>query len=289
MDVETTSIPLNSEYKVTAAELQLEINRRRESGVPPLKGFIQSSPANPTGAMLTPSESKELAELCESEGIWYLSDEIYMGITFGDIAEASALRFAGNTTIIVNSFSKYYSMTGWRLGWLVLPPSLVDAVNRLNQNMFINAPTLSQQAAVACFEPASDLILRQHVDRYKANREIVLAGLKECGIADVAPCHGAFYAYADLGDEQSGLSTAGLGSEALCAKLLEDEGVAITPGTDFEDPILGRGPQRIRLSFPGATEDINEAMIRFKRWWPTWKAHVREQAASIDAPLTSGI
>ena len=144
MNVETVSIALNAEFKVTAAELRQEVERRRTAGLPPLKGLIQSTPANPTGAMLTPAEVRDLCELCRAEGIWYISDELYHGISYG-AEEVSALRFeeaADTTTIVVNSFSKYYSMTGWRLGWLVLPASLVAAVNRLQQNMFINAPTV---------------------------------------------------------------------------------------------------------------------------------------------------
>eukprot|EP00614_Pseudopedinella_elastica_P008849 CAMPEP_0172606316 /NCGR_PEP_ID=MMETSP1068-20121228/26514_1 /TAXON_ID=35684 /ORGANISM="Pseudopedinella elastica, Strain CCMP716" /LENGTH=428 /DNA_ID=CAMNT_0013408989 /DNA_START=29 /DNA_END=1315 /DNA_ORIENTATION=+ len=280
MNVVTPSISLNAEYKITARELGQEVKRRKEAGLPKLSGFIQSSPANPTGAMLTSQEVRGLCQLCDKEGIWYISDEIYHGISYGK-TEVSAVSVptSQGRTIVVNSFSKYYSMTGWRLGWLVLPESLCDAVNRLQQNMFINAPTLSQIAAEACFEKDTDEVLQAHIARYAANREVVLAALAACGITDVAPADGAFYAYADLG-EAAGLVQLGFGTEALCAALLEDEGVAITPGTDFEDPKLGRGQQRIRLSFPGATEDMEAAMEAFKRWWPKWNARVASAVES---------
>ena len=122
-------------------------------------------------------------------------------------------------------------------------------------------------------------MLRAHVERYAANRGVVLGGLRACGITDVAPADGAFYVYADLGGD-SGAGLPGLGSEALCACFLADEAVAMTPGTDFEDPALGRGAYRIRFSFPGAADDVVEAMARFARWWPGWKARVAEARAA---------
>lgn len=280
MEVSTVSVPLNAEYKVTVKELEAEVERRKAAGLPPLKGFIQSSPSNPTGAMVSPEEVRDLCAFCARAGIWFISDEIYQGISFGS-PEASALRYAGpaDTTIVVNSFSKYYSMTGWRLGWVVLPEALVPAVNRLQQNMFINAPTVSQVAARACFSPSTDAVLKGHVTKYRANRDIVLAALKACGIADLAPAEGAIYAYADLGDD-SGAGLPGGGSEALCAALLEEEGVALTPGTDFECPLAGRGPYRVRVSFPGATADVAEAMALFSAWWPKWCDRVRRARRS---------
>ena len=174
-NLEYVSIPVNDDYKVTAKELQDAIDRGKELGEAPLKGLIMSSPGNPTGAMLTPEELKDLCETCEKNDITFISDEIYHGISYGK-PEQTSLKYS-DSSIVINSFSKYFSMTGWRLGWMVVPESTVDAMNRLSQNMAISAPTLSQLAAVSAFGDEARAELEEHVHKYQQNRQIVLDGL----------------------------------------------------------------------------------------------------------------
>jgi aspartate/methionine/tyrosine aminotransferase len=158
--------------------------------------------------------------------------------------------------VVLQSFSKYWSMTGWRLGWIVAPQDLVRPMERLAQNLFISAPTLAQLAALAAFDPAAIGEADRHVDRYRENRTIVLDGLRAMGCRTVAPADGAFYAYADIGH-------LGVGSPELCTRWLDELGVAVTPGIDF-DP--GRGDRFIRISFSESTEDVAEAMNRLVGW-----------------------
>jgi aspartate/methionine/tyrosine aminotransferase len=187
---EVVTVPINEEYKVTAKELGRTLDTLPNAAEKPLKGIILSSPSNPTGAMLTPSELEEMAKLCESRGVAFISDEIYHGICFGKEDE-TALRFSSRAWVI-NSFSKYYSMTGWRLGWMIVPESFVDPVNRLAQNMYINAPTLSQIAAVAAFDCKEEL--EGHMLKYKENRSILLdvrLPVRTSGLRALCtyPCH----------------------------------------------------------------------------------------------------
>ena len=257
----SVNIAVNRDFKVTAVELLAEIVRRQTAEEAPLKALIMSSPSNPTGAMLTPDELRDLCQTCDAHNILFLSDEIYHGISYTDSAEASAVQCT-DRAIVINSFSKYFSMTGWRLGWLVVPPSLVDVMNRLSQNMYINAPTLSQYAALSAFEPEVTTELNAHVVKYRTNRDIVLATLKDLQIdQNASPADGAFYVYVDLARE--GVTDSG----AVCRRLLEEAGVAITPGLDFEDPASGLGHQRLRFSYSRSTDEVQEGMRRFKQWW----------------------
>ena len=217
----------------------------------PVAGLIVASPANPTGTMLDADELRHLADHCAGAGIRLISDEIYHGITY---ERAAATAAADDHAVVVNSFSKYYSMTGWRLGWLVVPPGLVRAVECLTQNMFISAPTLSQVAAVAAFDCAEEL--DANVARYAANRHLLLEGLPAAGIDRLSPADGAFYIYADVGHLTDD-------SPAFCRRMLDEIGVAVTPGVDF-DPV--RGHRTLRLSFAGATADMAEAVDRIRRW-----------------------
>jgi len=269
---EVLHIPVNSDYKVTAAELAKAVEEQaRANPSKPIKGLIISSPGNPTGAMLSDGELSDLASTCREHGIQYLSDEIYHGITYGP-KETTALECDPDNTIVINSFSKYFSMTGWRLGWLVVPHGLVDRVNRLQQNMFISAPTLSQIAGVAAFSDEADEELQSHLHRYKKNRDTVLAVLGELevtkDVGSVAPADGAFYVYVDL--EKWGVGskpTSKLTATELCNRLIEEAGVACTPGVDFEDPGNGKGEQRLRFSYSRSEAEVQEAMRRFKAWW----------------------
>jgi aspartate/methionine/tyrosine aminotransferase len=219
-----------------------------------LAGLIVASPANPTGTMIAPAAFARLCAYCRDRGIRLVSDEIYHGITYE--APAQCARAFGSQTIVVNSFSKYYSMTGWRLGWMLVPPDLARSVECLAQNFYISPPALSQLAAVAAFECRAEL--DGHVARYRANRDLLTTTLTGAGLTRFAPAEGAFYLYADV----SALTG---DSEELCRRLLAQTGVAITPGRDF-DPI--GGDRWVRLSFAGSTEDIAEAARRLALWLP---------------------
>lgn len=220
---ELANVPINEEFKLTAKELRSEIARRKAAGEVSLRGLILSSPSNPTGAMLSPSELKELCQLCDEEGIQFLSDEIYHGITYGE-QEATVLSFSSKA-LVINSFSKYYSMSGWRLGWMVIPTGMVDPINSLQQNMFINAPTISQVAALQCWEDETLLELEKHVEKYRTSRSLILKELATIADIDpknIAPADGGFYIYIDLGEENV---APGFGSVAMCKALLEEEHV----------------------------------------------------------------
>src|SRR5580692_2638734 len=218
----------------------------------PLKGVIIASPANPTGTMMTASALGELIQCAEDAGIAVISDEIYHGLDYAFAAESAARLSA--EAVIVNSFSKYFCMTGWRIGWMVVPPSLVRAVERLQQNLAISVPTLSQIAAEASFDGREEL---EAVRRgYEENRRILLEGLPRVGLDSFLPADGAFYLYADV----SRFST---DSFALATRMLEEAGVAATPGVDF-DPVHGR--QFLRLCYAGSREDMHEAVARIGEW-----------------------
>jgi len=217
-----------------------------------LDGLIVASPANPTGTMLTPDEIAALGRYCLEMGIRFISDEIYHGITFGETA-ATALASC-DEAIVVNSFSKYFSMTGWRLGWMVAPPALVRASECLAQNLFISPPALSQHAAIAAFQSRDEL--DANVARYAANRALLLAELPKAGFDRFAPADGAFYLYADVGHLTND-------SPEFCRRMLREIGVACTPGTDF-DP--ARGHATLRLSFAGTEATIVEAARRLTSW-----------------------
>ncbi|HJU19915.1 MAG TPA: aminotransferase class I/II-fold pyridoxal phosphate-dependent enzyme [Stellaceae bacterium] len=218
----------------------------------PLAGLIVASPANPTGTMIAAPDLARLAAYCREHEIRLVSDEIYHGITYA--TPAATARAYDKAAIVVNSFSKYYSMTGWRLGWMLAPPDLLRSVECLAQNLYISPPALSQLAASAAFDCRDEL--DRHVARYRRNRDLLVASLSAAGLSRFAPAEGAFYLYADV----SGLSR---DSGALCRRLLAETGVAVTPGRDF-DPI--RGDDWIRLSFAGATEEIAEAARRLQDW-----------------------
>ena len=264
LDVELVALPIDSTtYNVTAADLAKAQVERAAAGLAPIKGLILSSPANPTGAMLTPEELADICAHCDETGVQFISDELYHGIVYPDAGApraASASEFS-EQAIVINGFSKYYSMTGWRLGWLVAPKRLDEAVNKLNQNFNISAPTIAQRAGVAALTEEATVELQEHVARYEANRTVVIDGLAAMGITDVAPSQGAFYVYANL--EEHGITD----SLGMSQSLLEEVGVAMTPGIDFEDPASGLGERRVRISYPGATDDVREGMRLFKQWW----------------------
>jgi aspartate/methionine/tyrosine aminotransferase len=220
--------------------------------VSPLKGVIVASPANPSGTMMTASALAELIRCAEDNGIAVISDEIYHGLDYAFVAE-SAARIASDV-VVINSFSKYFCMTGWRIGWMVVPSSLVRAVERLQQNLAISVPTLSQIAAEAAFEGRVELEAVRRT--YEENRRILLDGLPRSGFDTFLPADGAFYLYADI----SRFST---DSAAFASRMLEEAGVAATPGVDF-DP--RRGGNYLRLSYAGSADDMRKAVEWIGNW-----------------------
>lgn len=220
-----------------------------------LDGLIVASPANPTGTMVTPDELAELATTCAAQGIRLISDEIYHGITYGGAHSKPASAWATDRSgIVVNSFSKYFSMTGWRIGWLLVPDDLALSVDAIAGNLAICPPAPSQYAAVSAFEAYDEC--DGHVRRYAENRRLMIDGLAGLGITQLAPADGAFYIYADvshLADD----------SEQLCWDLLAKVGVATAPGRDF-DPINGH--RYLRFSFAGESQTLRGALDALGRY-----------------------
>lgn len=218
----------------------------------PLRGLLVASPNNPTGTIISLQRMAELAACCRRLGIWFISDEIYHGLTYGE-AGTTGLS-VDDEAIVINSFSKYYCMTGWRVGWMVVPERLVRPIERLTQNLFISAPTLSQVAALAAFDATTEL------DGYKAayarNRLVLQAELPKIGFEEVLPMDGGFFAYANIRRFAND-------SGEFARRMLAETGVAATPGLDF-DP--ARGHQYIRFSYAGAPQTIDDAMARLKAW-----------------------
>ncbi len=218
----------------------------------PLAGVVVASPANPTGTVISDDEMGRLVAFCRDAGTRIISDEIYHGITFG--TEPACALVHADDAVVVQSFSKYQSMTGWRVGWMVVPGQLIEAVERLAQNLFISPPAISQHAALGALDAGDEL--DGHVARYRTNRDILVAGLREMGIERVAPPDGAFYVWADIGH-------LGLDSAELCRRWLDETGVAVTPGIDFDRTA---GHRFVRLSYSERTEDVAEAVSRLRSW-----------------------
>jgi aspartate/methionine/tyrosine aminotransferase len=220
----------------------------------PLAGVLVMSPANPSGTMMSAPVIRDLAAACRRIGAWLISDEIYHGLTYEEPAR-TALEFDPDA-IVVNSFSKYYCMTGWRIGWLVLPESLVRPVERLSQSLYISAPHLSQAAAEAAFDAVEEL--ESIKSGYTRNRNLFLNELPRLGYGDFLPVDGAFYVYVDVGRYTND-------SMAFCRRLLEETGIAATPGVDFDRE---RGHRFLRLSFAGTEADCRgtvERLAGFRR------------------------
>ena len=220
----------------------------------PLDGLVLASPSNPTGTVLSAETFTALTAYCRAKGTRLISDEIYHGITYGPPAP-TALAF-DTDAVVINSFSKYFSMTGWRLGWVVTPDDLTDAFERLQQNFYICAPHVSQVVGLAAFECADEL--GRYVQRYRSNRALLLAGLAAAGLTTVADADGAFYVYADVAHITDD-------SMQLCHRWLDDLGVACTPGLDFD---TARGHHWVRFSYAGSADDIGEACHRLGEWKP---------------------
>ncbi|HYF08549.1 MAG TPA: aminotransferase class I/II-fold pyridoxal phosphate-dependent enzyme [Acetobacteraceae bacterium] len=217
------------------------------------EGLIVASPCNPAGTMLAPEELRAIAAWCHARGVRLISDEIYHGLTYGDAREATAAAFSPSA-VVVNSFSKYFSMTGWRIGWMVLPEDLVRAVECLAQNFFISAPHVAQVAAEAAFDCIPELEANRA--RYRRNRELLLRDLPRAGFDRLSTAEGAFYIWADV----TALTN---DSVAFCARMLEEAGIAATPGVDFD---RDRGGRFLRFSYCGPEASMAEAPGRLARW-----------------------
>ncbi|MFT3887726.1 MAG: aminotransferase class I/II-fold pyridoxal phosphate-dependent enzyme [Arachnia sp.] len=220
----------------------------------PLAGLVLASPANPTGTMVSRDELAALTAWCAAEGVRLVSDEIYHGVTYSGGRGSTAREFSEDA-VIVSSFSKYWGMTGWRLGWLVLPPSLVPAVDALSGNLALCAPAPAQFAALEAFTPASFAECDAAVAEFARARELLLAAEPELGWGVSAPADGAFYYYADLGPQLDRFPT----SDAYAEALLEATGVAVTPGTDFDGRLGGR---TVRISFAAGADAVAAAIER---------------------------
>ncbi|SEQ75950.1 pyridoxal phosphate-dependent aminotransferase [Sphingobium sp. YR768] len=216
-------------------------------------GLVLASPANPTGTIIPAEELERIAAVCAERGIRIISDEIYHGLSFGEPAH-SMLEYAPDA-IIVNSFSKYYSMAGWRLGWIVVPADLIGVARARMGNLFLTPPVLAQRAGLTAFDCTDEL--ERHVEGYRRNRQLLLDALPALGLAQIAPPDGAFYIYADI----SHLTNDSL---SFCQKLLRETGVATAPGIDF-DPVDGH--RFIRFSFAVSTDRVEDAITRMVPWF----------------------
>ena len=220
---------------------------------PAPQGLILASPGNPTGTIIAPDELAAIAAVCRRRGIRIVSDEIYHGLSY--VGPARSVLQEEPEALVVNSFSKYFSMAGWRLGWLVVPPSLIGAARARMGNLFLTPPSLAQHAGLIAFECRDEL--EGHVRTYARNRDLLLAALPALGLRRIAPPDGAFYIWADIGHLTDD-------SMDFCMRLLQDSGVATAPGIDF-DPVDGR--RFMRFSFAVSTDRIEEALRRMGPWF----------------------
>ncbi|MHB2168100.1 pyridoxal phosphate-dependent aminotransferase [Alsobacter sp. R-9] len=217
-----------------------------------IDGVLVMSPANPSGTMMDRRQLEDMASFCRDRGLWFVSDEIYHGLTYEKPAETALA--IDDDAIVINSFSKYYCMTGWRIGWMIVPERLVRPIERLSQSLAISVPYLSQVAAEAAFDATEEL--EEIKAGYAANRALLLEGLPRVGLPDFLPVDGAFYVYVDIGRYTNDAMT-------FCKDLLEQEAVATTPGLDF-DP--ARGHRYMRISFAGTREDCEATLAGLERF-----------------------
>jgi len=245
--IETTA---DTRWEITR-EMLLAAHRQK-----PLDGVLVASPANPTGTMIKGAALAELIEAAEGEGIRFISDEIYHGLDYAFAAETAAR--LSQRAVVINSFSKYFCMTGWRVGWMLAPEPLVRPIERLQQNLAISVPTLAQIAAEAAFDGRAEMEAVKH--GYEENRRILIDGLPRAGLDKFLPVDGAFYLYADV-------SRFSADSLAFAKAMLEEAHVAATPGIDF-DPV--RGHHFIRFCYAGSAAEMHEAVDRIARWLGNW-------------------
>ena len=240
---------------------QLDAAGVEAAWTPATRGVVLASPSNPTGTSIDPAEMGRIVEAVRARGAVTVVDEIYLGLSYDQRFGHSALTH-GDDVISVNSFSKYFSMTGWRLGWLVLPPALVEPVERLAQNLYICPSAVAQHAAVACFESQTLALCEQRRGELQRRRDRVLEGLERVGLPVPVPPDGAFYAWADCSAHADS-------SWALCHDLLERAHLVLTPGRDFGP---AQAERFLRLSFAGAADQLDEAIERLARALDTRRA-----------------
>jgi aspartate/methionine/tyrosine aminotransferase len=219
---------------------------------PDIRGLLIASPNNPTGTMIEPDRLDQIIDWCVATGKWFISDEIYHGLTFEQPARTALSR--SDDVVVINSFSKYFSMTGWRVGWLVVPEGMVEAFERLAQNLFICAPAVSQVAALGAFDGLDEL--EANLEKYAGNRAFLIENLPGIGFDRLVPTDGGFYLYADV-------SAFTDDSLAFSREMLEEAGVATTSGFDFDET---RGRHFLRFSYAGPHEDMHEAIERLSHW-----------------------
>jgi len=241
VEIET---PAENSYRLTADLL--------EKCEEKFDGLIINSPANPTGTMLDETELKKICEWCDEHGVRLISDEAYHRITYETDAQ-TALKFSDNV-IVLNTFSKYFAMTGWRMGWLVVPQDMADRIKKLSENLYVSPPTISQHVAYKVFDHMD--VLDSYVALYKKNRDILKEGLPKAGLDKLSAANGAFYFYADVGHLTND-------SEQFCRRMLEEAKVSATSGVDFD---AMRGQRTIRISYAGSSEDMVKACERIKDW-----------------------
>jgi aspartate/methionine/tyrosine aminotransferase len=223
-----------------------------------LRGLVIASPSNPTGTLLDGTALRTIADWCDAHGTQLIADEIYHGITYG--ASAVSITEVSDRAVVINSFSKYFSMTGWRLGWMVVPRHLRDAVERLQQNFYICASHVAQVAGLAALGAEAAVELDAHVHAYARRREVLISGVRAAGFTSIADADGAFYVYTDASHLTDALR---IDSLALCRRWLADVDVCATPGLDFD---LRRGGHFVRFSYAGDSADIAEACARLQAW-----------------------
>ncbi|MDR1999407.1 MAG: aminotransferase class I/II-fold pyridoxal phosphate-dependent enzyme [Frankiaceae bacterium] len=250
LDCRVLEIPAGAEqgFKLTVAALEALPQRPA--------GLIIASPGNPSGTMMSPDELRDVAAWCDDNGVTLISDEIYHGVTYGDVPEACARSFSDRAWV-VNSFSKYFSMTGWRLGWMLVPEGAGASLDRLATAVALCPPTLSQHAALAAFDAPDELAA--NVERYRANRAILRERLPQLGFGPVGPMDGAFYAYADI-------SRWSRDSVAFCARAMSETGVAMTAGAGFDSV---QGGSYVRICYAGSEANLSGALDALAEWLPT--------------------
>ena len=236
------------------ARFQLDAESVRAHWGPATRGVLLASPSNPTGTSIAPAEVAAIVQAVRERGGVTLVDEIYLGLSYDEAFGGTALAL-GDDVISVNSFSKYFSMTGWRLGWLVLPPALVAPVEKLAQNLYICASSIAQQAALACFEPDSIAEYERRRAAFRARRDLVVPALQALGLTVPVVPDGAFYAWADC-------SRFAASSWDFCFDMMRRAHVALTPGRDFGPAAAER---YLRLSFASSTEQLQQALVRLRR------------------------
>lgn len=248
LDLVPVGLPLRAEDRFAPTAASLRAAHAEQA----LSGLLVMSPANPSGTVISPERLAEICAAARRLRLPLISDEIYHGLSYG-VPTQTALAYEPDA-IVVNSFSKYYCMTGWRIGWMVLPEALVRPVERLAQNLYISAPYLSQVAALAAFDATDELDAVR--DGYARNRAILLDALPGLGFGRTHPADGAFYLYADVADLTND-------SVGFCRRMLDEAGVAATPGLDFD---AAEGAHHVRFSFAGSEEDCREAVRRLRAW-----------------------